>query len=155
MGEPFMYFDHNATTPLHPTVWQAMRPFLADVFGNPSSLHTEGLQARDAVEEARERVARLIGARAEEIVFTSGGTEADNLAILGSVLARRRRGGHIITSQSEHPAVLGSCRALETQGYRVTQLPVGSAGTIDPDDLAQALTDDALLVTLMHANNEV
>jgi cysteine desulfurase len=155
MGEPFIYFDHNATTPLHPAVWQAMQPFLADVFGNPSSLHTEGLQARDAVEEARERVARFIGARTEEIILTSGGTEADNLAILGSVLARQRQRGHIVTSQIEHPAVLGSCRALEIQGFRVTRLPIGAGGTIDPDDLANVLTDDTLLVTLMHANNEV
>src|SRR5919108_419598 len=155
MGEPFMYFDHNATTPLHPTVWQAMRPFLADVFGNPSSLHMEGLRARDAVEEARERVARLIGARAEEIIFTSGGTEADNLAILGGVLARSRRGGHVVTLQIEHPAVLGSCRALEAQGFRVTRLPPGSTGMTEADELANVLTDDTLLVTLMHANNEV
>jgi cysteine desulfurase len=155
MGEPFIYFDHNATTPLHPTVWHAMHPFLADVFGNPSSLHTEGLQARDAVEEARERVAQLIGARTEEIILTSGGTEADNLAILGSVLARQRQGGHIVTSQIEHVAVLGSCRALEAQGFRVSRLAVGSGGTIDPDDLANVLTDDTLLVTLMHANNEL
>src|SRR5262245_604728 len=155
MSESFVYLDHNATTPLHPAVWEAMRPFLTDVFGNPSSLHSEGLQARDAVEEAREHVARLIGARAEEIVFTSSGTEADNLAILGSVLARQLPGRHIVTSQIEHPAVLGSCRTLETQGFRVTRLPVGSGGTIDPDDLASVLTDDTLLVTLMHANNEV
>jgi cysteine desulfurase len=112
MGERGIYFDHNATTPLHPTVWQAMRPFLTDVYGNPSSLHTEGLQARDAIEQAREQVAGLIGARREEILFTSGGTEADNLAILGSLLARPRRGGHVVTSQIEHPAVLASCRAL-------------------------------------------
>jgi cysteine desulfurase len=155
MGKPFIYFDHNATTPLHPTVWEAMRPFLGDVFGNPSSLHTEGLQARDAVEEARARVAQLIGARPEEMIFTSGGTEADNLAILGSVLAHHRPGGHVVTSQIEHPAVLGSCQALEAQGFRLTRLPVGSACLIDPDDLAKALTDDTLLVTLMHANNEV
>jgi cysteine desulfurase len=155
MGEAVIYFDHNATTPLHPAVWQAMQPFLTDVFGNPSSLHTDGLRARDAVEEARERVAQLIGAKGEEILFTSGGTEADNLAILGSVLAQHRQGGHIVTSRIEHPAVLGSCRALEAQGFRVTRLPSGSAGIIDPDDLANALTDDTLLVTLMHANNEV
>jgi cysteine desulfurase len=155
MPEALIYFDHNATTPLHPAVWEAMHPFLTDDFGNPSSLHTEGLQARDAVEEAREHVARLLGASAEEMLFTSGGTEADNLAIVGSVLGRRRPGGHIITSQIEHPAVLGSCRALETQGFRITRLPVGPAGTIDPADLAKALTDDTLLVTLMHANNEV
>jgi cysteine desulfurase len=155
MPEPLIYFDHNATTPLHPAVWEAMYPFLTEAFGNPSSLHADGLRARDAVEEARERVARLLGASADEIVFTSGGTEADNLAILGSVLARRLQGGHIVTSQIEHPAVLGSCHALETQGCRVTRLPVGSAGTIDPDDLAAALSDDTLLVTLMHANNEI
>jgi cysteine desulfurase len=155
MREPLIYLDHNATTPLHPTVWEAMRPFLTDVFGNPSSLHSEGRQARDAVEEARQHVARLLGASAEEILFTSGGTEADNLAILGSVLGRRRQGGHIITSQVEHPAVLGSCQTLETQGFRVSRLPVGSAGTLEPDDLARALTEDTLLVTLMHANNEV
>jgi cysteine desulfurase len=155
MAEPSIYFDHNATTPLHPAIWEAMRPFLSDVFGNPSSLHTEGLQARDAVEEAREQVARLIGARAEEIIFTSGGTEADNLAILGSVLPRQRQGRHIVTSQIEHPAVLGSCRALEAQGFRITRLPVGSGGTFDPNDLANGLTDETLLVTLMHANNEV
>jgi cysteine desulfurase len=155
MREPLIYFDHNATTPLHSAVWEAMYPFLTAVFGNPSSLHTEGLQARDAVEAAREHVAHLLGASPEEIVFTSGGTEADNLAIIGSVLAQGRQGGHLITSQIEHPAVLGSCRALEVQGFRITRLPVGSAGTIDPNDLANALTDDTLLVTLMHANNEV
>ncbi len=155
MGERFIYLDHNATTPLHPTVWQAMRPFFTDVFGNPSSLHTEGLQARDAVEEARERVAQLIGARGEEILFTSGGTEADNLAILGSVLVRQRQGGHVVTSQIEHPAVLASCRALEARGFRVTRLSPGAAGTIDPDALTHVLTDDTQLVTLMHANNEV
>jgi cysteine desulfurase len=155
MGEALIYLDHNATTPLHPAVWDAMQPFLTDVFGNPSSLHSEGLRARDAIEEARERVARLLGASAEEIVFTSSGTEADNLAILGSVLARQHRGGHIVTSSIEHPAVLGACLALEAQGFRITRLPVGPAGLIDPDDLGRVLTDDTLLVTLMHANNEV
>jgi cysteine desulfurase len=155
MGDPCIYFDHNAATPLDPTVWQAMHPFLTAAFGNPSSLHSEGLQARDAVEEARERVAQLIGARREEIIFTSGGTEADNLAILGSVLARQCQGGHIVTSQIEHPAVLGSCQALEAQGFRITRVPPGSTGAVDPDDIARVLTADTLLVTLMHANNEV
>jgi cysteine desulfurase len=155
MGDSSIYFDHNATTPLDPAVWQAMRPFLTAVFGNPSSLHSEGLQARDAVEEAREQVAQLIGARREEIIFTSGGTEADNLAILGSILARQRQGGHIVTSQIEHPAVLGSCQALEDRGFRVTHVPPGSTGAVDPDDVARVLTADTLLVTLMHANNEV
>jgi cysteine desulfurase len=151
----YMYFDHNATTPLHPDVWAVMQPLLTDTWGNPSSLHSEGQQARDAVEEARGHVAQLLGATAAEVIFTGGGTEADNLAILGSVLAQHRPGGHIITSQIEHPAVLGSCRFLETQGFRVTRLPVSSQGLIDPDDLRRALSDDTLLVTLMHANNEV
>jgi cysteine desulfurase len=155
MLKPQMYFDHNATTPLHRDVWAAMHPFLTDVWGNPSSLHTEGQQARDAVEDARSHVAQIIGATAEEIIFTGGGTEADNLAILGSVLAQHRPGGQIITSQIEHPAVLGSCCFLETQGFRVTRLPVSPKGLIDPDDLAHVLSDDTLLVTLMHANNEV
>jgi cysteine desulfurase len=153
--DALIYFDHNATTPLHPAVWEAMRPFLAEDFGNPSSLHAEGQRARDAIEAARAQVAQLLGAKAEEIVFTSGGSEADNLAILGTALARRQRGRHIVTSQIEHPAVLGSCRFLETQGFRVTYLPASAAGVVDPDDLARALTDDTVLVTLMHANNEV
>jgi cysteine desulfurase len=155
MLKPQIYFDHNATTPLHRDVWDAMQPYLAGIWGNPSSLHTEGQQARDAIEEARSQVAHIIGATPEEVIFTSGGTEADNLAILGSVLAQQRPGGQIITSQIEHPAVLGSCRFLETQGFRITRLPVSSAGLIDPDDLAQVLSDDTVLVSLMYANNEV
>lgn len=150
-----IYLDHNATTPLHPDVWEAMRPFLTSVFGNPSSLHTEGQQARDAVEEARTQVAHLLGATPEEIVFTSGGSEAANLAIIGGALARRQQGQHIITTQIEHPAVLGSCRFLESQGFRVTYLPVSASGVIDPDALAHALTDQTSLVSIMHANNEV
>jgi cysteine desulfurase len=132
-----------------------MQPFLTDVFGNPSSLHHEGQQARDAIEEARAQVAQLLGAHAEEIIFTSGGSEADNLAIIGSALARRQQGRHIITTQIEHPAVLGSCRFLETQGFRITYLPVSAAGVIDPADLVHALTDATVLVSIMHANNEV
>lgn len=155
MPEPMIYFDHNATTPLHPEVWQAMQPYFTDVFGNPSSLHSEGQQARDAIEEARVQVAQLLGASAEEIVFTSGGSEADNLAIVGSALARRRQGRHIITTQIEHPAVLGSCRFLEAQGFEVTRLPPSSTGVLDPDALAHAMTDDTILVSIMHANNEV
>ncbi len=152
---PLMYFDHNATTPLRREVWEAMHPFLTGAFGNPSSLHAEGRQAREAVEEARAATARILGASPEEIVFTSGGTEADNLAILGAAFARRHIGRHIITSQIEHPAVQGSCRFLETQGFRVTHLPVSPDGLFSPADLAKALTDETILVTLMHANNEV
>jgi cysteine desulfurase len=155
MPESVIYFDHNATTPLHPDVWAAMRPFLSEGFGNPSSLHSEGRRARDAVEEARAQVAQLLGASAAEIIFTSGGSEADNLAIVGGALARRQQGRHLITTQIEHPAVLGSCRFLEAQGFRVTYLPVNAAGVVDPDDLARALTDETILVSVMHANNEV
>jgi cysteine desulfurase len=150
-----IYLDHNATTPLHPSVWEAMQPFLADAFGNPSSLHHEGQQARDAIEDARAQVAQLLGAHTEEIIFTSGGSEADNLAIIGGALAQCQRGRHIITTQIEHPAVLGSCHFLETQGFRVTYLPVSAAGVIDPLDLEHALTDETILVSIMHANNEV
>jgi cysteine desulfurase len=155
MPEPLIYFDHNATTPLHPEVWEAMRPYFSDLFGNPSSLHGEGQQARDAVEEARTQVAQLLGASAEEIIFTSGGSEADNLAIIGSALARQQQGRHIITTQIEHPAVLGSCRFLESQGFRVTYLPVRPDGAVDPEALAEAFTDETILVSVMHANNEV
>jgi len=150
-----IYFDHNSTTPLRQEVWEAMHPFLTAAFGNPSSLHAEGRQAREAVEEARGHVAWLLGATPEEIVFTSGGTEADNLAILGVGNARRHMGDHIITSQIEHPAVLGTCRFLESQGFRVTRLRVSPSGVLDPDDFAKALSDETILVTLMHANNEI
>jgi cysteine desulfurase len=132
-----------------------MQPYLTDRCGNPSSLHSEGQQARDAIEDARLQVAHILGVTPEEVIFTSGGTEADNLAILGTVLAQSRPAGQIITSQIEHPAVLGSCRVLESQGFRITRLPVSSAGLIDPDDLAHVLSDDTLLVSLMYANNEV
>jgi cysteine desulfurase len=154
-SKPLIYFDHNSTTPLRPEVWEAMSPFLMGAFGNASSLHREGLHARDAVEEARASVAQLLGTTADEIVLMSGGTEADQLAILGVAAARQHLGRHIITSHIEHPAVLGSCQYLEQQGFRITRLPVTAAGVVSPDALASALTDETILVTLMHANNEV
>ncbi len=150
-----VYLDHCATTPLHPDVLTAMLPFLRDSFGNPSSIHTLGRKAREAVEEARGRVAALIGANASEIVFTSGGTEANNLAIQGIARARKDRGNHIVTSSIEHHAVLKTCQYLERSGFTVTYLPVDHHGIVNPEDLKKALTDKTILVSVMHANNEV
>jgi cysteine desulfurase len=154
------YFDHNATTPVDPAVLAAMLPFLGAEFGNASSIHTPGQRARMAVEEARESVAALIGAQPGEIVFTSGGTEADNLAIFGTVAAARRRLSaraklHVITTQIEHHAVLHSCQELVRQGVDVTFLPVSGDATVDPDDVRRALRPETTLITVMHANNEV
>jgi len=150
-----VYLDHCATTPLHPDVLTAMLPFLRDSFGNPSSIHALGRKAREAVEEARGRVAALIGANASEIVFTSGGTEANNLAIQGIARARKDRGNHIITSAIEHHAVLKTCQYLERNGFTVTYLPVDQHGIVNPEDVKKALTDKTILVSVMHANNEV
>jgi cysteine desulfurase len=148
-----IYLDHNATTPIHPEAIEAMLPFLREDFGNPSSVHAFGQAAKKGLEEAREAVARLIGAQPEEIVFTGSGTEASNLAIKGVVYARG--GGHVITSSIEHPAVLNVCRQIEREGFRVTYLPVDRTGSIEPDDVRRAMTEETILVTLMHANNEV
>lgn len=151
-----VYLDHAATTPVHPEVAEAMARCLAETFGNPSSIHGFGREARKAVEQAREQVAALIGARSQEIVFTSGGTEADNLAILGAARARRDRGSHLITSAVEHHAVLHACDHLaKREGFRVTVLPVDRAGRVDPDDLRRAMTPETVLVSIMLANNEV
>ncbi|HET6461756.1 MAG TPA: cysteine desulfurase family protein [Syntrophales bacterium] len=150
-----VYLDHCATTPLHPEVLKAMLPFLRDAFGNPSSAHALGRTAREAVEEARGRVADLIGARPAEIVFTSGGTEADNLAIQGIARARRDRGNHIVTSAIEHHAVTRTCEYLAGNGFTITYLPVDRHGVVNPEDVRRALTDKTILVTIMHSNNEV
>jgi cysteine desulfurase len=152
-----IYLDHNATTPLAPEVVAAMRPFLTEAFGNPSSLHWAGLPARDAVETARSQVAALLCCDATEVVFTSGGTEANNLAIKGVYFAKRAsvRRPHFITSRIEHPAVLEPCRFLETLGAEVTLLPVDRHGSVDPDGVRRAIRHDTVLVTIMHANNEV
>ena len=153
------YLDYNATTPVDPTVLEAMLPFLADNFGNASSIHSAGQRARAAVDRARDSVAMLLGAKPSEIVFTSGGTESDNLAILGLVaaVASKSAGGrkHIITSAIEHHAVLNSCQALEEQGIDVTYVPVGSTGVVDPDEIRRVLRPDTILITVMHANNEI
>ncbi len=150
-----IYLDYNATTPLTPKVIAAMRPFLEEHFGNPSSSHSFGQTAKAAVETARKQVASLIGAAPGEIIFTSGGTEANNLAIRGAARAHNDGKKHLITSAVEHPAVTEVCAYLETQGYQVTTLPVDAAGQVSPEDLAGALRPDTLLVSIMHANNEV
>ena len=150
-----IYLDYNATTPIDPEVADAMRPFLAGGFGNPSSSHAYGVEARRAVEKARAQLAALLGCDPDEVVFTSGGSESNNHAIRGIARARRDRGNHIITSAIEHPAVTEVCRHLEGQGFRVTWLPVDRQGLVDPADLERALSPATILVTIMHANNEV
>ena len=150
-----IYLDYNATTPVDPRVAEAMLPYLREHFGNPSSGHVYGLRARAGVDGARERVAGLLGCAADELVFTGGGSEADNLAIKGVAEVYRDRGDHIITSQIEHPAVLEPCRYLERHGWRVTYLPVDRYGMVSPDDVAHAITARTILITIMHANNEV
>ena len=150
-----IYLDHNATTAVEPEVLDAMLPYLASEYGNAASIHSFGQKARAAVETARENVAALLGARPQEIVFTSGGTEADNHAIFGIVEADARNQKHVITSALEHEAVLNTCQALEKAGVAVTYLPVDSQGRIDLDGLRHALRKDTALITIMHANNEL
>lgn len=148
-----IYLDHNATTPMAPEALEALQPWLHEQYGNASSQHKLGRQARAAVERAREQVARLLAARAEEIVFTSGGSESNNLALQGTL--RGEGQPHIITSQIEHPSVKMTCRALEKRGCRVTSVPVDSQSRVDPASVASAITDHTALVSIMHANNEV
>jgi len=150
-----IYLDHAATTPTHPEVVKAMLPFFADAFGNPSSIYSYGQEAKGALEEARTRVAELIGARSEEIVFTSGGTEADNFALEGIAYANEHKGNHIITTSIEHHAVLETCRFLERRGFKITCLPVDRYGLVAPDDVKKAITAKTILISVMHANNEV
>jgi cysteine desulfurase len=150
-----IYLDHAATTPTDPRVVAVMLPYFEEIFGNPSSLHAFGQEAGAAVEGVRAKIASSLGARPAEIVFTSGGTESDNFAIKGVAYANRRRGNHIITSVIEHDAVLKSCRFLETEGFRVTYLPVDGEGFVDPAAVAGAITDETILVSIMHANNEI
>ncbi|ORJ61551.1 cysteine desulfurase NifS [Geothermobacter hydrogeniphilus] len=149
-----IYLDHNATTPIHPEVLEAMLPFLRDHFGNPSSIHWAGRAVAGAIEQAREQVASLLGCRAAEIVFTSCGSEGDNLAIKGTVDALRGQGNHIITTEVEHPAVLETCRYLQERGCRVTFLPVDRRGALDLEQLESAITDQTILISVMWGNNE-
>ena len=151
-----IYFDHSGTTPVHPAVAEEMYRYLTgDNFGNPSSVHNYGLQIRKKVTEAREKVAQAIGASAGEIVFTSGGTESDNMAIHGAAYTNKNRGNHIITSAVEHHAVLNTVKALGKDGFDITVLPVDQYGMVSVDDVAAAITDKTILITIMHANNEV
>lgn len=147
--------DHSATTPVDPGVTEAMIPYFSEKFGNPSSLYTIGRQARRAIEESRQKVADLIGAKKEEIIFTGSGTESDNLAIKGSAYRNRKKGDHIITSSIEHHAVLHTCKYLETQGFKVTYLPVSREGFVNPADVENAITPKTILISIMHANNEI
>ncbi len=150
-----IYLDYNASTPIAPEVEAAMRPFLFEHFGNPSSTHWAGHPAREAVETARAEVAELIGCSAEEIIFTSGGSEANNHALKGVFFARRTSNAHLITTQIEHPAVLNPCRFLEQLGAKVTRVPADRFGRVDPDDIRRAITPGTILISVMHANNEV
>lgn len=150
-----IYFDHAATTPPRPEVVEAMLPYYQEKWGNPSSLHSSGREALAGMETAREQVAGLLGALPEEIVFTSSGTEADNQALIGISIAQEKKGDHIITSRIEHHAVLHTAQFLEKRGLSVTYLPVDSTGLIDPDAVRAAITDKTILVSIMHANNEI
>jgi cysteine desulfurase len=150
-----IYLDHAATTPTDPEVLQAMLPYFTDRFGSASTLYSLGKETREAVEAAREQVAALIGARADEVFFTSGGTESDNWAVTGTALAKADKGNHIITTKIEHHAILEPCHTLEKQGYEVTYLPVDSEGMIDPAELQNAINDRTILISVMHANNEI
>jgi cysteine desulfurase len=149
-----IYLDHNATTPLDPRVFEAMRPYMTGAFGNASSPHSYGRLAKQALEESRETIAKGIGCRPEEIVFTSGGTEADNLALRGIAYHKAGRKGHILTSSIEHHAVLRTCAALEKEGFAATYLPANSQGNIDPHDVKKAIRKDTVLISVMFANNE-
>lgn len=150
-----IYLDYNATTPIDPDVVEELLPFLREGFGNPSSNHPYGKKAKQAVELARARVAGLLGCDPEEVIFTSGGTESNNQALIGTALANREGGRHIITSSVEHPAVMNPLHWLEKQGYTVTFLPVDWTGRVDPEAVRRAITGETILISVMHANNEV
>jgi cysteine desulfurase len=152
---PPIYLDYNASTPIDPAVAAVMKPFLADHFGNPSSGHWAAVPAKAALEKARGQIAALLGCGEDEIVFTSGGSEANNLALKGVYFARRNSGDHIITTRIEHPAIIEPCRFLERLGARITYLPVDGFGRVDPDELSRAIAPRTILISIMHANNEV
>lgn len=150
-----IYLDHAATSPVHPEVVESMLPYFTENFGNPSSIHFYGRGSRHALDQARLGVADSIGAKINEIIFTSGGSEADNMALIGAAAANREKGNHIITTSIEHHAVLRACESLEKQGFKVTYLPVNENGIISLDDLKNALTDETILVSVMFGNNEI
>ncbi|MEW6101292.1 MAG: cysteine desulfurase NifS [Candidatus Omnitrophota bacterium] len=150
-----VYLDYAATTPTDPEVIKAMEPYFFEKFGNPSSIHSFGQEAKKAIEDARESLASFIGAKPEEIVFTSGGTESNNFAVKGVVYALREKGNHIITSAIEHHAVTEPCKFLESQGFKVSYVNVDKYGQVSPEDVKKAITDKTILITIMHANNEI
>jgi len=150
-----VYLDNAATTPLLPEVREAMMPYLGDIFGNPSSLHDWGDGAREAIDHARTQVARLIGADPDEIIFTGSGTESNNFAVKGLVLAQQNKGKHIVISAIEHFSVLHSVRTLEKLGFKVSEVPVDKRGVVDPDDVMRQIRKDTIMVSIMHANGEV
>ena len=150
-----IYLDYAATTPTHPQVVKAMQPYFSEIFGNPSSIHIFGQEAKKAMENARDQVAKLINSSPDEIVFTSGGTESDNFALEGVAFANQNKGNHIIASKIEHHAVLKCAHFLEKRGFKVTYLPVDKYGLVSPDELLKAITDKTILVSIMHANNEM
>jgi cysteine desulfurase NifS len=150
-----IYLDYNATTPIDPEVAEAMRPYLVEHFGNPSSSHWYGMQTKKAVDEARRQVANLLHCNPEEVVFTSGGSESNNYAIKGTAFANREKGNHIITSAIEHPAVLKVCQYLTEKGFQITYLPVDKFCLVNPRELQKSITPHTILITIMHANNEV
>lgn len=154
MKEP-IYLDYNATTPISPEVAEEMLPYIQAHFGNPSSSYAIGRFNKEAIEKARMQVANLIAASPEEIIFTSGGTESNNHAIRGAVFANQHKGKHVITSRVEHPAVTEVCKFLEKQGYEITPLPVDSFGKVNPEDVEKSIRPDTVLISIMHANNEV
>lgn len=150
-----IYLDNNATTPADPLVLEAMLPYYKKIYGNASSFHAKGRQAREGIDKARHIIASSLATEDNDIIFTGGGTESDNLAIKGVCIKNRDKGNHIITAKIEHHAVLNTCKFLETQGFSVTYLNVDKFGLVSPDDLKNAITDKTILVTIMHANNEV
>ena len=150
-----IYLDYNATTPIDKEVADVMQPFLTTYFGNPSSAHLYGLKTKNAIEKAREQIAKMIHAQPSEIVFTSGGTESNNYALKGAAFAQQHKGNHIITSSVEHPAVIEVCKYLETKGFVVTYLPVDEYGIVDLEELEKSITTETILISIMHANNEV
>ncbi len=150
-----IYFDHMATTPIHPLVFEAMIPYFKEIYGNPSSIHSVGERAKEVIDESREKVASLIGAKGEEIIFTSCGTESNNLALKGIALAYQSKGKHIVISPMEHFSIMHAAKTLEMMGFHVTRLPVDKYGLIDPKEVENAIGRDTILVSIMHANNEI
>jgi len=150
-----IYMDYAATTPMHPEVLEAMGPYFADKFGNPSSIHSFGREAREGIDASRDTIASFMGAKSEEIFFTSGGTESDNFALEGVVYANEKKGNHIVSTTIEHHAVINCLKFLEKRGFKVTYVPVDGDGLVDPEDVRKAITDKTVLVSVMHANNEI